>query len=101
MLTRSLGNLERQDFGFRTDGLMSVSLNPPPSWYSQARLDALYRDLQERLQRVPGVERASLARLVEMRPRRGGDQIEGAAPVRFIEQTLADECLGDRSGVAA
>jgi predicted permease len=61
MLTRSLGNLERQDFGFRSDGLISVSVNPPPSSYSQERLDALYRNLQDRLQRVPGVERASLA----------------------------------------
>jgi predicted permease len=61
MLTRSLGNLERQDFGFRNDGLISVSVNPPPPSYSQERLDALYRDIQDRLQRVPGVERASLA----------------------------------------
>ena len=61
MLTRSLGNLERQDFGFRSDGLINVSLNPPPSAYSQERLDALYRDLQGRLERIPGVERASLA----------------------------------------
>jgi predicted permease len=61
MLTRSLANLEHQDFGFRNDGLMSVSLNPPPSSYSAERLDALYRNLQNRLQRLPGVERASLA----------------------------------------
>jgi predicted permease len=61
MLTSSLGNLERQEFGFRNDGLISVSLNPPLSSYSQERLDALYRDLQNRLQRVPGVERASFA----------------------------------------
>ncbi len=60
MLTRSLGNLERQDFGFRTEGLIMVSVNPPPSSYSQERLDVLYRNLQERLQRVPGIERASL-----------------------------------------
>jgi predicted permease len=61
MLTRSLGNLERQDLGFRTEGLITVSLNPPPSSYSQERLDALYRRLQDRLEHVPGVERASLA----------------------------------------
>ncbi len=61
MLTRSLGNLERQDFGFRIDGLVSVILNPPPSSYSQDRLDALYRNLQDRLQRLPDIERASLA----------------------------------------
>jgi predicted permease len=61
MLTRSLGNLERQDFGFRTEGLVTVALNPPPPSYSQERLDALYRDVQERLERVPGIERAGLA----------------------------------------
>jgi predicted permease len=61
MLTRSLSNLEQQDFGFHTDGLIAVNFNPPPSSYSPERLDALYRDLQARLQRVPGVERASLA----------------------------------------
>ncbi len=61
MLTRSLSKLERQDFGFRNDGLITVSLNPPPRTYTQERLDALYRDLQDRLERVPGVERASLA----------------------------------------
>ena len=61
MMTRSLGNLEQQDFGFRADGLVNVSFNPPPSSYSPERLDALYRDLQDRLQTIPGVERASLA----------------------------------------
>jgi predicted permease len=61
MLTRSLNHLERQDFGFRSDGLIGISFNPPPSSYSQDRLDALYRDLQGRLQRIPGIERASLA----------------------------------------
>ncbi|HKW97077.1 MAG TPA: ABC transporter permease [Bryobacteraceae bacterium] len=61
MLTRSLSNLEQQDFGFRKDGLITISLNPPPSSYSEERLDALYRNLQDRLERIPGVERASLA----------------------------------------
>jgi len=61
MLAHSLGNLERQDFGFRSEGLIAVSLNPPPSSYSGERLDALYRNVQDRLRRLPGVERASLA----------------------------------------
>ena len=61
LLTRSLGNLERQDLGFHTDGLMSISLNPLPVSYSQERLDAVYRDLLDRLRRLPEVESASLA----------------------------------------
>lgn len=61
MLARSLGNLQSQDFGFDTEGLIAVSLNAPPSSYPPDRLDSLYRDLQARLEQLPGVERASLA----------------------------------------
>ena len=58
MLTRSLHNLEHQDFGFETTNRINVSVNPPPVTYSQERLDALYRDLGDRLNRVPGIERS-------------------------------------------
>ena len=61
MLTRSLHNLEHQDFGFETNNRINVSVNPPPVTYSQERLDALYRDLGDRLNRVPGIERSTLA----------------------------------------
>jgi len=61
MLARSLDNLERQDFGFRADGLINVALNIPPSSYSPERVDVLNRDMEDRLRRIPGVESASLA----------------------------------------
>ncbi len=61
MLTRSLNNLEHQNFGFQTANRVIVSLNSPPATYTPERLDALYRDLEDRLNRMPGVERASLA----------------------------------------
>jgi predicted permease len=61
MLARSLGNLERQDFGFEIDGRVLVQLNRPPATYTPEKLSALYRDLEERLQRLPGVRGAGLA----------------------------------------
>jgi predicted permease len=61
MLARSLGNLERQDFGYQVPGRVLVSLNRPPASYEPARLDALFRDLEERLKRIPGVRGAGLA----------------------------------------
>ncbi len=61
MLTRSLSNLEHQNLGFETRNRISVSLEGLPTTYSLDKLDALYRNLQERLARLPGVERASLA----------------------------------------
>ena len=61
MLARSLGNLSNQDFGFELDGRVVVQLNRPPANYSGERLSALYRDLEERLKRLPGVRGAGLA----------------------------------------
>jgi predicted permease len=61
MLARSLGNLSNQDFGFELEGRVVVQLNKPPASYSGERLSALYRDLEERLKRLPGVRGAGLA----------------------------------------
>jgi len=61
MLGRSLGNLEGQDFGFNRDGRVLVSLGRPSASFTGARLTALYRDLEARLARIPGVQAASLA----------------------------------------
>src|SRR5207253_7398825 len=61
MLARSLNNLEHQDFGFQTARRINVQLNSLPAAYTQERLGSLYRDLEDRLNHLPGVERASLA----------------------------------------
>jgi len=61
MLARSLANLENQDFGFEIQKRVLVSLNRPPSNYAPAKLAALYRDVEERLNRLPGVEGSGLA----------------------------------------
>jgi predicted permease len=61
LLTRSLRNLEHQSFGFETDHRISIVMNGPPASYTEPHLDALYRELQDRLHRIPGVERAALA----------------------------------------
>ena len=61
MLARSLGNLENQDFGYEVDGRVLVALNRPPATYTPEKLAALYRDVEERLTRLPGVRGAGLA----------------------------------------
>ena len=61
MLGRSLNKLEQQDFGFRIPGRVVVSLNNPASTYTSEQLTALYRNLETRLRRIPGVESAALA----------------------------------------
>ena len=61
MLGRSLGNLQGQDFGFTIDQRVLVALNRPAASYTSERLAALYRDVEERLLRLPGVQAAGLA----------------------------------------
>ena len=61
MLARSLGNLQSQDFGYEIRGRVLVALNRPPATYTADKLTALNRDLEERLNRLPGVRAAGLA----------------------------------------
>jgi predicted permease len=61
MLARSLNKLEHQDFGYRVQGRVLVELHNPPATYSEAKLAALYRELEERLNRLPGVQGSGLA----------------------------------------
>ena len=61
MLARSLNNLEGQDFGYRVPGRVLVSLHNPQTGHTKPELAALYRQLEERLNRLPGVRGSGLA----------------------------------------
>ena len=61
MLARSLNKLERQDFGYQIQGRVVVNLHNPPPNYTPAKLVALYRELEGRLNALPGVQDSGLA----------------------------------------
>ena len=61
MLARSLGNLERQNFGFEIPDRVLVQLNRLPATYTAEKLGPLYRDIEERLNAIPGVQGSGLA----------------------------------------
>ena len=61
MLARSLNKLEHQDFGYQVQGRVLVDMNNPPATYTQPQLASLYRQLEERLNRLPGVQGSGLA----------------------------------------
>ena len=54
MLARSLDKLEHQDFGYRTDGRVVVSLEVRRLYTHCRKLNALYRQIEERLDQLPG-----------------------------------------------
>jgi predicted permease len=61
MLGRSLNKLESQDFGFQVPGRVVVELHNSPSDITLPQLEARYRQLEENLNRLPGVQGAGLA----------------------------------------
>ena len=61
MLARSLNKLEHQNFGYRTEGRVVISLNRPPATYTLPKLEALYRRLEEGMNELPGVKGSGIA----------------------------------------
>ncbi len=61
MLARSLSKLEHQNFGYQVQGRVVVNMNSPPTTYTQPQLAALYRQLEDQLVHVPGIQGAGLA----------------------------------------
>src|SRR3989454_629372 len=61
MLARSLNKLEHQNFGYQVQGHVEVDMNNPPATYTQPQLASLYRQLEEQLNSLPGVQGSGLA----------------------------------------
>ncbi|MGH9733908.1 MAG: ABC transporter permease [Candidatus Acidiferrales bacterium] len=59
LLVRTLQNLRNVDPGFDTRNLLSFSLDPTLIGYKTPQIDTFYRDLQQRLASIPGVESVS------------------------------------------
>jgi predicted permease len=66
VLTKSLRNLEHQQFGFETSGRVMVSVNPAFAGYSPDRIYGVYQQLQQRLPQIAGVQSASLSQYSPM-----------------------------------
>jgi predicted permease len=61
LVTQSLSNLERADLGFETQGRLLANINFKAAGYRPEQLPALYEQLEERLESIPGVRSASLS----------------------------------------
>ena len=81
LLTRSLMNMQHQDFGYDTDRRVTISLTAPFDSYPQPKLDAMYRELQDRLSHIPGVERAALAQYTPLQDNWGEIVIREGHPM--------------------
>jgi len=60
-LARTLANLATQPFGFETERVLAVDVDPAHAGYAVNRLDPLYRELHARLNAIPGVKSAAFS----------------------------------------
>jgi macrolide transport system ATP-binding/permease protein len=85
LLTRSLLNLQNQQFGFQTRGRYIVRLDPSLAGYTMERLPGLYRQLRRQLAAIPGVLSVSYSGSSPMRGENWSSDIsvEGHSPVDY------------------
>ena len=62
LLTHSLVALETQNIGFTRDRILLVRTDANLAGYQSSQYEALYRDITERMNQLPGVQIATLAR---------------------------------------
>jgi predicted permease len=82
LLTRSLRALENQDLGFRADDVLLLHTDARLAGYQPAQLYPLYRQFHDRLNGLPGVLSASIARFTPLsgHSSSGNFSIEGYTP---------------------
>src|SRR5438552_6147230 len=61
MLGRSLNNVQHQDFAYEVKDRVLVAINRPPTNYTIPQPPAMYRMLEDRLNRIPGIQGSGLA----------------------------------------
>jgi macrolide transport system ATP-binding/permease protein len=61
LLTKSLSQLEHQNFGVQTDNRAMIHISPDNAGYKPAQLQPLYDQMTQRFRSLPGVERVGLS----------------------------------------
>jgi len=63
LFAKSLYNLKNLNPGFRTDHLMTFSVDPSLSGYKQSQILALFENMRARISTIPGVRSVSMAEI--------------------------------------
>ncbi|HJU64667.1 MAG TPA: ABC transporter permease, partial [Gemmatimonadaceae bacterium] len=83
LMIRSVSNLFAIDAGIRPEGVLTMRLTTPSTWYPDSiRVTGFYDELRRRVSAMPGVEAVGAARLLPLATEMGdwGLQIEGYTP---------------------
>ncbi len=66
LMSKSLSNLEHQDFGIVTTNRFVLQFDPKGVGYTLDRLPALYREIEDRFSRLPAMANVSLVRYIPL-----------------------------------
>jgi predicted permease len=66
LMTKSLSNLEHQNFGFSTTNRYVLEFDPKSVGYTVDRLPALYRQIEDRFSALPGMANVSMVRYIPL-----------------------------------
>ena len=75
LVTRSLSNLQNQQFGFERQNRILVEINPATAGYRDDRLPALHQQLEDRFSHTPGVISVSLSLYTAQQGNNWGEDI--------------------------
>jgi len=75
LLTRSLNNLQHQDFGIQIANRYVVHIDPRGAGYTPERLPALYQTLEQRFGAVPEVQSVGLALYSTLEGNNWGEEV--------------------------
>ncbi|MGH7637964.1 MAG: ADOP family duplicated permease [Gemmatimonadaceae bacterium] len=83
LMIRSVRHLLAIDPGFRSDGVLTMRLSTPSTWYPDSlRVTAFWDEVQRRVATLPGVTHVGAVRLLPLATEMGdwGLQVEGYTP---------------------
>jgi macrolide transport system ATP-binding/permease protein len=60
LLSKSLGKLEHQDFGFKTENRVVIHMDPESAGYKPEQLQGLFDEITLRFHAIPGVEQVGI-----------------------------------------
>ncbi|MBZ5536593.1 MAG: ABC transporter permease [Acidobacteriia bacterium] len=83
LFIRSLARAERMDPGFQSDGVLNLHMDVSQLGYTEAQGRAFFRDIEERLHAVPGIEDLSFSFTI---------------PMGYVSTTHAIDIEGQSSG---
>ena len=92
MMTRSLYNLEHQNFGFDTANRFALQIDLKGAGYTPEKLPAVYEEIQQRLSALPGMVNTSFARYLPLEGNEWGScvMVEGHPTPGPNEKCFAD-----------